>query len=537
MRLIEKYPEVKSQFLTEKNRDVVIEVLGVGSTKKIWWKCNKADDHVWQASPNQRTSGKKLRGCPVCAGKKVVKSNSLKYIYPEIANEWNYEKNITLTPSDITPGSNKKVWWKCKSNSKHEWLASPKQRINQNNTCPVCDSLGEKYPDIAKEFHPSLNKCSVFEIIVSTHASVWWKCNNGFDHIWKSSVNSRTSMRTGCPVCSGHRVVKSNSLAYLYPELATQWDYAKNGDVTPDKVYARSRKKVWWECSEGDDHKWQATVRYRANGTGCPACSGRKTVKSSSLAIKYPVIAKLFHTHKNEELTPYDVTPFSSVLVWWKCPKGEDHEWQATVANIVNGSTCPVCMGRKITETNNLAVLHEELMEEWDFEKNIISPNALSPGSKEKVWWVCKRDNEHTWFSTIKDRTSKNSGCPICSIKLNVSETKMLEIIKSILPNYEIRYRYKPKWLKRMELDVYIPFLQVGFEYQGVQHFRPVEFFGGKETFIAQVMRDKLKKQICMQKGITLIEVYFDEHLTMELIEKKLILAGIQFKTPILSNV
>lgn len=529
MQLIEKYPEVISQFIPERNNGILLSEVGVGCRTPLWWVCDKSKDHIWQASPNQRTSGKKLRGCPYCAGKLVADSNSLAYCKPDIAKEWNNERNQPLTPSRITPGSNKKVWWRCLTDPSHEWKASPKQRAH-NNTCPFCDSLAVRFPQIAKEYHPTLNEIPSNQVAASSHNIVWWKCEKGFDHVWQSTVNNRTSMLTGCPICSGYRVVKSNSLAYLHPELSIQWDYEKNKGITPDNVYARSRKKAWWKCPEGDDHSWIAEIRSRVDGVGCPICSGRKVAKSNSLASKFPKIAEMLHRTKNGELTGFDFTPYSSKLVWWQCPEGSDHVWQATAANVVNGSTCPVCMGRKITETNNLAVLFPKLIEEWDFEKNSLNPNLISPGTKEKAWWICSLNNEHKWHSNINDRTNKDSGCPICAIKLNVSEVEMLDLIKQIFPGVDVKYRYKPKWLLRMELDVFIPSINVGLEYQGVQHFKPIDFFGGEETFIEQVKRDKLKKEICQSKGVTLIEVFYDESLSIGLLHNKFKAAGVKIE-------
>jgi len=246
------------------------------------------------------------------------------------------------------------------------------------------------------------------------------------------------------------------------------------------------------------------------------------------LGFKNPEIAKLWHQTANKDLTPFQATPFSSKLVWWKCPEGEQHEWQATIANVVNGSTCPVCMNRKITTENNLSVLFPNLIKEWDFEKNIdIEPAKISAGSKIKVWWKCQRDNEHVWYSTISDRTKKDSGCPFCANVMNVSEHKMLEFIKEIFKGNEVRYCYRPNWLQRMELDVYVPHLKLGFEYQGVQHFKPIDFFGGKETYIAQAQRDKLKKEICDKEDVTLIYVYHDERVSKKIIEEKIINSGI----------
>ena len=528
MLLKEKYPQLYTQFITGLNKGIDFGELTVGSMKKVWWQCEKAKDHKWQVSVNQRTHAGKLHGCPFCAGKKVAYSNSLKALYPKIVIEWDYEKNAPLTPQQITAGSNKKVWWQCKIESEHTWLASPKSRTSKNNTCPICKTLGYRFPEIARQWHPVKNgTISPFDISFSTHTKYWWKCSKGSDHIWKASPNTRTSLNSGCPVCSGYKVVKSNSLAVTHPEIAAQWYYKKNYPLTPDKVYGGGHKKIWWKCPKGDDHEWHTKIKSRVNGGGCPICSGRKIAKSNNMLIKYPKIAKLWHTTKNGNLAPSKVTPFSNQIVWWKCSKGDDHEWSSTVANVVSGSTCPVCMKRKITSTNNLFALFPALKEEWDFKKNKhIRPTKLSAGSHTKVWWICKHNNEHNWFATVKDRTQKDSGCPFCAIKLNVSELKMLEIIKKIFSLEKILYRYKPKWLKRMELDVYLPNLKLAFEYQGKQHFQPIDFFGGEQVYIEQVKRDKMKKEICDKRDIVLVYVLYDENLSKKLIQQKVVDAG-----------
>ena len=75
-------------------------------------------------------------GCPYCAGKKVLKGyNDLKTVNPTLAKEWNYEKNNGLTPEDVMPNSNKKVWWKCSKG--HEWQAMVINR-NKGRGCPKC---------------------------------------------------------------------------------------------------------------------------------------------------------------------------------------------------------------------------------------------------------------------------------------------------------------------------------------------------------------------------------------------------------------
>lgn len=64
---------------------------------------------------------------------------------------------------------------------------------------------------------------------------------------------------------------KESSLAFLNPELAKEWNYEKNGKLTPKEVYPHSKKKVWWKCKNG--HEWQSMIVNRNAGNGCPYCS------------------------------------------------------------------------------------------------------------------------------------------------------------------------------------------------------------------------------------------------------------------------
>jgi len=67
--------------------------------------------------------------------------NSLLSVNPKLANEWDYKKNEDLTPKNITYGSNKKVWWKCKKG--HSWKAQIGRRNKKNGycKCPICRKL------------------------------------------------------------------------------------------------------------------------------------------------------------------------------------------------------------------------------------------------------------------------------------------------------------------------------------------------------------------------------------------------------------
>ena len=274
---------------------------------------------------------------------------SLAETHPEVAKQWHPTKNGKLTPNDFTGGSHKKVWWKCPEGDDHEWKSSIASKIRVN--CPICygrkvvmsNCLSTTHPNLVLEWHPTKNNTlTPYDVGAGTGKKVWWKCPEGDDHEWESSVGNRTK-GSGCSVCNGKTVVTSNCLATTHPNIAKQWHPTKNGKLTPNDLTIGSHKKVWWKCTEGDDHEWENRVFKRGAGRGCTVCSGHRVVNSISLAVLNPEVAKQWHPTKNNTLTPYDVTQTSGKKVWWKCDKGDDHEWKSSIAHRKNGRNCPFC--------------------------------------------------------------------------------------------------------------------------------------------------------------------------------------------------
>jgi hypothetical protein len=70
-----------------------------------------------------------------------------------------------------------------------------------------------------------------------------------------------------------------------------------------------------------------------------------------------------------------------------------------------------------------------------------------------------------------------------------------------------------PEWLKPQRLDLFIPDLKLAIEYQGEQHFIPVELFGGEEGFQLRQESDERKKKLCEANGINLEYINYDEDL------------------------
>jgi superfamily II DNA or RNA helicase len=341
------YPKLAQEWHLTKNENLTSDQVVAGSGKKVWWKCSYYPEHEWDASPANRTRGK---GCPFCAGQKVSATNSLASLYPELAQEWHPKRNENLTPDQVVAGSGKKVWWKCSNYPEHEWDAVINSRV-KGNGCPCCanqkpsnsNSLASRYPEIALQWHPKKNGNLTPEQVVSgSHKGRWWKCSEGSDHEWKASPDNRTKGQ-GCPFCAGQKASVTNSIASLYPELAQQWHSKRNGELTPNQVVAGSNRRVWWICTKGCDHEWEAVISSRVRGNKCPYCAHQKLSVTNSLATLYPEVALQWHPTKNKNLTPNQVISGSNKKAWWRCPNHPNHEWESVIASRVNGTGCPIC--------------------------------------------------------------------------------------------------------------------------------------------------------------------------------------------------
>ena len=279
----------------------------------------------------------------------------------------------------------------------------------------LSNCLATTNPNLAKEWHPTKNaKLLPYNVTAGSSIKVWWQCTRGDDHQWQATIVSRAN-GNGCPICRNLLIVLSNCLATTNQNLAQEWHPTMNGKLTPYNVSAGSNKKIWWQCPKGGDHEWQATVASRTIGNGCPVCSGYFVVHSNCLAITNPKLAQEWHPTKNAKLTPYNVRSGGSTKVWWKCSKGDDHEWQAAIYDR-KSQNCSVCAGKKIVLSTCLATTNPDLAQEWHPTKNgKLTPYNVTAGSNKKVWWQCSKNKDHEWDVKIKLR--KKYGCAVCSNK------------------------------------------------------------------------------------------------------------------------
>ena len=101
-----------------------------------------------------------------------------------------------------------------------------------------------------------------------------------------------------------------------------------------------------------------------------------------------------------------------------------------------------------------------------------------------------------------------------------ISEYKLFQMV---FKEYsDAIYQYHVNWLGHQSLDIYLPSLNIGIEYQGVQHYHPVDFFGGAEGLKTRLLLDEKKRNLCAENGIKLIEWHYNDRITKFNLEKKI---------------
>jgi hypothetical protein len=323
--------------------------------------------------------------------------HSLAITFPELAAQadgWD--------PTQVTPGSGRKVQWRCAKG--HVWTASIVNR-SRGHGCPVCSNrilvrgindLATLRPDLAAQadgWDPSSE-------ILGAAKRKRWRCIHG--HTWDATLNKRVSGGQGCPYCAGQKVFAGfNDFATKNPHLVNEvdgWD--------PTTVNANSGRSQKWRCPQGHPYETSPDLRTRENA-GCPYCSSQKLLPGfNDLASKNPSVALMA-----DGWDPTTVFEKSDKKRMWKCARG--HSYSMQVKHMALGSGCPICLNDRIVPgINDLATTHPDIASQafgWD-------PTTVPYGTTRSFNWKC--DLGHVWPATVSSRTHMESGCGVCANRI-----------------------------------------------------------------------------------------------------------------------
>jgi hypothetical protein len=209
-------------------------------------------------------------------------------------------------------------------------------------------------PEIALEWHPTKNvELELGDITNRSNKEVWWQCLKNKTHEWEAIVANRTRPQGGgCPFCANKKLSpdRTNSLAVLYPELATYWHPTRNAGNTIYNVVGGGSISYYWKCKICDFEYFKSIHEITGNqkkgygGNGCPACRGLVVTENNCMMSTHPHIAELWDYEKNGDVTPKTITAFSGKTAFWKCKRIPRHKWSMKISEMT-GSTigCKFC--------------------------------------------------------------------------------------------------------------------------------------------------------------------------------------------------
>jgi len=176
----------------------------------------------------------------------------------------------------------------------------------------------------------------------------------------------------------------------------------------------------------------------------------------------------------------------------------------------INGHGCPSC------KQDNMILNNDE------FKNRAISVHGNKyiydkvnyKHNKNKIIIVCQTHGD--FLQTPAHHVGSRHGCPLCR------ESRGEKIIADYLDNINISYKRQKTWSgcrdkNLLPFDFYIQSLNTLIEYDGRQHFEPVEYFGGIKCLVSIQRHDNIKTKFCEDNNINLIRISYDENISAKL--------------------
>ena len=297
----------------------------------------------------------------------------------------------------------------------------------------------------------------------------------------------------GCPKCGGTKKLTRE-------EFIKSAMFVHNGFFSYDKcIYINSNEKVTITCPIHGDFEQKANNHL--NGQGCLKCklegikhkiTMREQVNKSTRSISDAVFKERYYNKFGHVYDLSDTIYINNRTIFYPLCKIHG-KFPITPNHLMMGRGCPKC-------AKNYHYTKEELVEKFKeiHGCNFLYDRVNEAKTHEMVEIGCKI---HGYFMQMVSNHLKGQGCPLCK------ESKMEKEITELLAKKEIEFEREKRfdWLGRQSLDFYLPKYNVVIECQGIQHFEPLDYFGGKEEFEKRKMLDSTKSEKCMENGIEII--------------------------------
>lgn len=408
-----------------------------------------------------------------------------------------YERQIEEKPVEVLgkyEGAHTEIEHRC-TECNHTWDTTP-NIIIQGSNCPKCakESMKEKMSKSPEEYVKEIEDrdITVLEEYVNSYTKILHQCDI-CSYKWKTQPHTILNGK-GCPKC------------VIEDQRITHQEYKEKIEDRAIKVleaYDGYHTKIKHRCKECN-FTWRVTPdSILSKGTGCPQCAGvkkrtteeyKKEIEDKPIEVSEPYInhhTAIEHTCK-------------------KC----HHTWSVSPQSILgHNSGCPKCDAKKRTRT------HQDYIEE--LEDRPIKVLEKYQDSHTKILHKCQVCN-YKWGAEPGYIVWGN-GCPNCNN--SKGEKEISNILDRMGIDYSREYRFDDCKAKRS-----LPFdfavldqnnnIKRLIEYHGIQHYEPIEYFGGEERFEERQEYDKIKKDYCQENNIPLTVIPYTEKDSIEKILK-----------------
>lgn len=378
----------------------------------------------------------------------------------------------------------------------HEWYTTPAHIIHNHSGCPKCYGNAKKTHDEYVEELKIKNKyIEVIDLYINNRTKIMHKCLMcGYE--WKVSPESLLR-GSGCPSCHGG--IKLTHEQYV-AKLAIQ-----NPLINVLGEYINSQTQILHKCKVCG-YEWMVRPNNVLNGRGCPKCGGTTRKSHEQYVLELAEV--------NPNVIVLEKYINNSTKLKHRCLI-DGCEWYAAPHSMLSGHGCPVCAKEKIKKS--ITMTHKEYINRLKLIHDRIVVIGQYINARTPIEHMCL-DCGLTWYVAPGNLLSGH-GCPYCN---KIQKSNGEKFIANWLNKNNISYisqktfdDCKDKYMLRF--DFYLPEYNVAIEYQGKQHYEPIDYFGGQESFDSSVRRDKIKREYCIQNGILLLEIPYFADLNDEL--------------------
>lgn len=398
--------------------------------------------------------------------------------------------NVNIEVIDQYINSDTKIKHRCKIDQ-HEWYARP-STILKGTGCPICGTRAmvkaesKTHDSYVKEVALINPNIIVIGRYINAKTKVKHRCKID-DYEWDAAPTNILRGK-GCPKCAG-------SIRYRVDEVKYKL-HIVNPYIEMIGNYVNMRTPVLCHCLV-DGYEWMAVSSNLCKGVGCPMCAKKAPYTTESF------VAKMATVNNAIEIIGQYTNAKTKILC--KC-KIDGCEWEGLPSNLIRGEGCPKC--GVASQTRMRTKTHDQYIREVaeinpDIE--VIEPYI---NIDTRILHRCKKDG--TEWKVSPNSILSGTGCPRCNDSRGEREIRLYLDRHNIA--YICQYRFNQcRSTSPLPFDFYLPDLNMCIEYDGIQHFKAIDYFGGEDGFLKYQARDNIKNNFCKTNNISLLRIRYDQ--------------------------